>query len=213
MLVEYRGYGKSEGTPTEKGLVLDAQAAIDHLAARVDIDSKTIILFGRSLGGAVALALCNKRREKVAGVMVENTFLNISEMVDAVFPFLRVVKNYVLTINWPSHENVTSITSPILFLAGENDELVPPVQMKQVHVRATVHALRGTRATVHIIRVAILACRLDVGYGGFTWQSLILGGGGCQHFRLSTTHLCCGCLIHVHIHSVLSSSMIWRTDQ
>lgn len=135
MLVEYRGYGKSEGNPTEKGLVLDAQAAIDHLAARVDIDSKRIIIFGRSLGGAVALALCNKRREKVAGLIIENTFLNISSMVDAVFPFLHFVKDYILTIDWPSHRYVANITSPIMFLAGEKDELVPPVQMKQVGVR------------------------------------------------------------------------------
>lgn len=53
MLLEYRGYGLSSGAPSEKGLYIDARAAIDYLFTRHDLDHSQIVLFGRSLGGAV----------------------------------------------------------------------------------------------------------------------------------------------------------------
>ena len=59
LLLEYRGYGKSEGSPSENGMRLDAKAAMDYLLNREDVDSKKIIVFGRSLGGAVAIDLAS----------------------------------------------------------------------------------------------------------------------------------------------------------
>jgi len=81
LMVEYRGYGNSAGIPSEKGLILDGQAAIDFLRSRNDIDHKKIFLFGRSLGGAVAIHLALLNQDKLCGIMVENTFLSIDEMV------------------------------------------------------------------------------------------------------------------------------------
>lgn len=57
-LIEYRGYGLSGGTPSEKGLYIDARAAIDYLFTRHDLDHSQIVLFGRSLGGAVVSRKC-----------------------------------------------------------------------------------------------------------------------------------------------------------
>ena len=59
-LVEYRGYGRSEGTPSEEGLCMDAQAALDFLLTRSDINTEKILVFGRSLGGAVAIDLATR---------------------------------------------------------------------------------------------------------------------------------------------------------
>ena len=86
----YRGYGLSEGAPSEAGLRLDAQAAVDHAFSRADLDPARVALFGRSLGGAVALATAAANRERgLAGVVVENTFLSIEAVAPALLPVLR----------------------------------------------------------------------------------------------------------------------------
>ena len=86
----YRGYGLSEGAPSEAGLRLDAQAALDHAFSRADLDPARVAIFGRSLGGAVALAAAAANRERgLAGVVVENTFLSIEAVAPALLPVLR----------------------------------------------------------------------------------------------------------------------------
>jgi len=87
-LVSYRGYGKSDGTPSEIGLTLDAQTALNHLINRHDIDTKKIIIFGASLGAAVGINLITNNPDKVAGLIIENTFTSIEEMMKLVFPFV-----------------------------------------------------------------------------------------------------------------------------
>ena len=91
MLVEYRGYGTSQGEPTEAGLKADAQGAIDHLKQRKDIDTDNLFVFGRSLGGAVAISLAAANEGALRGVLVENTFTCIRGMAGALFPFLAVL--------------------------------------------------------------------------------------------------------------------------
>jgi fermentation-respiration switch protein FrsA (DUF1100 family) len=82
LLVEYRGYGLSTGVPTEKGLFLDARIALDYLYTRHDLDHSQIIIFGRSLGGAVAIDLAADAvyGSRIMGLMVENTFTSIPDM-------------------------------------------------------------------------------------------------------------------------------------
>ena len=62
-LLEYRGYGRSEGTPSEEGICMDAQAALDFLLTRSDINTEKILVFGRSLGGAVAIDLATRLKK------------------------------------------------------------------------------------------------------------------------------------------------------
>jgi pimeloyl-ACP methyl ester carboxylesterase len=117
--VHYRGYGASEGEPSEQGLQLDAEAVFEYVSNMKEVDSDLIILFGRSLGGAVAIYLASKYPNEIAGTIVENTFTCISDMVDRLFPFLKPLKKYLLRIDWPSHKRVPLISHPILFLAGQ----------------------------------------------------------------------------------------------
>jgi alpha/beta superfamily hydrolase len=66
MLLDYRGYGQSEGSPSQAGLVMDAEAALDYLLLRRDVvDPDQVFLFGRSLGGAVAMELASRREPQV----------------------------------------------------------------------------------------------------------------------------------------------------
>jgi len=139
-MVEYRGYGNSTGTPTEKGLMVDAQAVLDWVRTRTDINLHSLYVFGRSLGGAVALSLCYSNQEYLKGVILENTFLSIDEMVivlaqrlleQAHFKFkyvtvARRVLQLYLTSHWRSDMRASSIRVPVLFISGLADELIPP---------------------------------------------------------------------------------------
>ena len=83
LMLEYRGYGLSTGTPDEKGLNIDAQVGLDWIRNNSETRSSSIVIFGQSLGGAVAIQLCarNQRAGDIAGLILENTFLSIRKMV------------------------------------------------------------------------------------------------------------------------------------
>eukprot|EP00292_Cryptomonas_paramecium_P011032 CAMPEP_0113711170 /NCGR_PEP_ID=MMETSP0038_2-20120614/30597_1 /TAXON_ID=2898 /ORGANISM="Cryptomonas paramecium" /LENGTH=323 /DNA_ID=CAMNT_0000637375 /DNA_START=60 /DNA_END=1027 /DNA_ORIENTATION=- /assembly_acc=CAM_ASM_000170 len=139
LLVDYRGYGQSEGSPSEAGLKLDAEAALDLLLARPDVvDPAAIFLFGRSLGGAVAIDLAARREEAVRGLVVENTFTGIEELVKFLSPALcrPVLRN--LSSKWDSVGVIRQIRRPILFLSGRADEIVPPHMMTALYKAATL---------------------------------------------------------------------------
>ncbi|ETV85902.1 hypothetical protein, variant 1 [Aphanomyces astaci] len=140
LLVDYRGFGMSDGEPTERGLQLDAEGVVDYLHSRGAssvVDPSKLIVFGRSLGGAVAVYVASTRPTKVAGLIVENTFLSISAMVDQVMPWLSYVKPVVLRLDWSNEGRIPTLTHPILFVAGERDELVPHTHMQKLHALAT----------------------------------------------------------------------------
>ncbi|KAI5286158.1 hypothetical protein KEM54_007002 [Ascosphaera aggregata] len=80
-MVEYRGYGASTGAPDEKGIKIDAQTALNHLLSRHDTKDTKIVVFGQSLGGAVSSWLSVNNQDKIAAVILENTFLSLRKMV------------------------------------------------------------------------------------------------------------------------------------
>jgi abhydrolase domain-containing protein 13 len=142
LLVEYRGYGNSDSvTPTESGLKLDAQGALQFAIRHANIDSSKLFIFGRSLGGAVAFHLAEYAAQQstpIAGVITENTFTSISSMVDHLMPFLTPIKPFVLKIGWNSGKIVPTLTdTPMLFLVGAKDELVPPTHSRDLYTAAT----------------------------------------------------------------------------
>ncbi|CAI5531288.1 unnamed protein product [Closterium sp. Naga37s-1] len=144
LLLSYRGYGASEGKPTEQGLRLDAQAALDHLLAREDIYVERIVVFGRSLGGAVGADLVHRNPHKVAALVVENTFTSVLDMAGVVLPVLSHLLstkgvrplNGLVRSQWRTIDVIGKIDTPILFLSGAKDELVPPAHMRQLYAEA-----------------------------------------------------------------------------
>jgi abhydrolase domain-containing protein 13 len=144
LMVEYRGYGDSDTVPpTEAGLKLDAEAALNYCLEHPLIDSDRLFLFGRSLGGAVAFHLAKHAQDKgipLSGIMVENTFTSIADMVDRLMPAVAWIKALVLRISWDSTLIVPHLSLPMLFLAGSSDELVPPSQMSRLVELAASHS-------------------------------------------------------------------------
>lgn len=83
LMLEYRGYGLSTGSPDEAGLVIDAQTAYDYLRSRAETRDNDIVVFGQSLGGAVSVQLVakNQNDEKLIGMVLENTFLSMRKLI------------------------------------------------------------------------------------------------------------------------------------
>ncbi|KAL9652841.1 hypothetical protein ABK040_010873 [Willaertia magna] len=148
LMVEYRGYGKSTGTPSEEGLKDDAETVIRYLLEkRSDINPNNLFLFGRSLGGAVALDLSSKYSNVIRGTIVENTFTSVNDLIPKLFPY-PIVRNILQFFNWNvwNNENVLRFSKfrndyhrkrlggdlPILFISGRKDELVPCEHMDKL---------------------------------------------------------------------------------
>lgn len=120
LLLEYRGYGRSEGTATEHGVYQDAQAALLHLVEARGIPENRIVVFGRSLGGAVAVDAVAKR--PVAGVILESTFTSLAGMVRAL---LHLPLGWLAGRHFDSAAKIQNVRSPILMLHGDRDTVVP----------------------------------------------------------------------------------------
>ncbi|KAL1979013.1 hypothetical protein VTN96DRAFT_7428 [Rasamsonia emersonii] len=135
LMLEYRGYGLSTGVPNETGLKIDAQTALDYIRQRPETKRTKILVYGQSLGGAVAINLVANNQEQgdIAGLILENTFLCIRKMIPAVFPPARFLARLCHQY-WPSEDILPKITEvPILFLSGLKDEIVPPSHMSELY--------------------------------------------------------------------------------
>jgi alpha-beta hydrolase superfamily lysophospholipase len=82
-MLEYRGYGLSTGSPDERGLMIDAQTALDYLTHRHETKNNKIVIYGQSLGGAVSIQLVakNQKSGKISGLILENTFLSMRKLI------------------------------------------------------------------------------------------------------------------------------------
>lgn len=131
LCVEYRGFGRSEGRPTERGVCLDAQAGLNYLLRQPDINKDKIFVLGRSLGGAVAIDLVAKspNRARIRALIVENTFTTLPNIARKLFPILLSLPDWSFKNQFRSIEKVRNIRVPVLFISGLSDEIVPPMMM------------------------------------------------------------------------------------
>jgi len=168
-IVDYRGYGRSEDAkPDEDGLLADAKASLMYLWERPDIDRGQLFVFGRSLGGAVAIGLSAMEgcSEKIRGVILENTFTGLADMTEALWSPLGLIKQYFKD-QWNSLDKIDRITCPLLFVSGLADELCPPEMMQRLFDKATKSTVK------HMVR-------FPYGTHNETWCE----GGYYQHILL-----------------------------
>jgi len=118
---DYRGYGRSEGSVSERGTYKDATAALKYLRSRKDLDPKKIVFYGRSLGAAVAVDLA--LREESLALIIETPFASIREMAKLVFPFLPI--GPFLRTRYDTLEKIRQVRGPLLILHGDQDDIVP----------------------------------------------------------------------------------------
>ncbi len=127
-LMNYRGYGLSEGRPTEKNLYHDAVLLYDYLSRREDIDRERIIVMGRSLGTGVATYLAQQRQ--VAGVILVSPYDSLISVGKEVFPFLPV--RLLLRNRFDSLSRAPSISAALLVIVATDDHIVHPRHSKKL---------------------------------------------------------------------------------
>ncbi|HEY5656344.1 MAG TPA: alpha/beta hydrolase [Myxococcota bacterium] len=120
LLLDYRGYGLSEGRPSERGVCADARAALAHLIETRGVREARVVLFGRSLGGAVALDLAQDRR--LGGVILESTFTSLRDMARGV---IGPLADLLVRSGFESVAKIARVRAPLLFFHGDRDSIVP----------------------------------------------------------------------------------------
>ncbi|KAI9023779.1 Alpha/Beta hydrolase protein [Phycomyces nitens] len=144
--ISYRGFGSSNGTATERGLMIDSKAILDHTLSLYP--NRPIYLYGHSLGGSVAIGLAAQIEaatqpssySHVVGLILENTYTSIEDMVQALYPRYSPYPHLArlfLWNHWPSKDTIKNIKIPILFLSSDNDEIVPVEHMRALAKQAT----------------------------------------------------------------------------
>jgi len=131
-IVDYRGYGRSDGKPSENGLYLDARAAWNHLVRERSVSPDRIVLFGKSLGGAVAIDLATE--VVPAGLIVQSSFTSVPDMAARHFPF---VPKALIRTRMDSLSKIGGIKVPKLFIHSSADEVVPFEQGRRLYEAAS----------------------------------------------------------------------------
>lgn len=121
LILDYRGYGRSEGKPSEAGTAMDADAGWRWLKDNSGHDPDRLIIFGRSLGSAVAAELAS--RTDSAALILESPFRSMPELGQQLYPWLPV--KLLARIHYPTAEYVTQREMPLLVIHSKDDELVP----------------------------------------------------------------------------------------
>lgn len=121
LIIDYPGYGESSGQPSENGLYQSANAAWQYLVSDKQVKPKDIIIFGRSLGGAVAVDLAT--RVEAAGLILESTFSSVSDIAKIAFP---IMSNFIyLRYSFDSLSKIHRVKSPVLLIHSPDDEVIP----------------------------------------------------------------------------------------
>ncbi len=119
-IFDYRGYGKSEGRPSEKGLYADSEAAYDFLVSVKEINPEKIIIYGESLGGAVAIELAAGKNR--GALITESTFTSSTDMARLLYP---VFPAFIIYSKYDSLSKISEITIPKLIIHSKEDDIVP----------------------------------------------------------------------------------------
>lgn len=136
LLIDYRGYGKSKGEfPNERRVYQDAHAAWNYLVHEQQISPQQIVIYGHSMGGAIAIELA-MRQPDAAGLIVQSSFSSIRAMADYVRRFRLFPLDLILTERFDSLAKVPRLSVPVLFIHGANDWEVPALMSQQLYEAA-----------------------------------------------------------------------------
>lgn len=132
LVFDYRGYGQSEGEPSEEGTYLDAEAAWDFLVQEEGVNPGRLVLCGRSLGGPIAARLA---RQHLAGaLLLESTFTSLPELGSRLYPFFPV--RWLARYTYDTLGQLSSIHCPVLVVHSREDSLIPLAQGQELYAAA-----------------------------------------------------------------------------
>ena len=120
-IYDYRGYGRSQGNPSEEGLYLDAEAAYKYLIDKRNLKEESIVIYGKSLGANVAVELCSK--VSPAALITDSAFTSALDMGKKMFPFIPL--RWLISVKYDALSRIKEITIPKLIIHSEDDEIIP----------------------------------------------------------------------------------------
>lgn len=141
LIFDYRGYGRSTGTPSEEGTYRDAAAAWRYLVENRGIPPNRVVLFGRSLGAAVAIRLAVQQES--AALIVESSFTSVPELAAEVYPWLPV--RWLVRFRYNNLDRIARLDVPLLVVHSRDDEIIP-----YHHGRRLFDAARGQKQLLEI---------------------------------------------------------------
>ncbi|OGS96347.1 MAG: lysophospholipase [Gallionellales bacterium RIFCSPLOWO2_02_FULL_57_47] len=121
LIFDYRGYGNSGGKPTEQGTYRDAEAAWRYLTEQRHIPECRIVLFGESMGGAVAAWMA--ARQNPAALVISSGFTSVPDLGQQLYPYLPV--RLLARIRYDTRESLRSVTAPVLIAHSKADDIIP----------------------------------------------------------------------------------------
>jgi fermentation-respiration switch protein FrsA (DUF1100 family) len=121
MIFDYRGFGRSDGDPSEEGAYADARACYDWLVNGKGHRPDDIIIFGRSLGGAIGVDLATK--VPCGGLVVESSFTSAADMARRIFPILPT--SLIIRYKFNTIDKISSVNCPVLVTHSPDDDIVP----------------------------------------------------------------------------------------
>lgn len=119
--------------------MIDAQTALDYILEHPVLKRTKIVIYGQSLGGALAVQLTAKNQEHIHALILENTFRSMRTLIPSAFPPAKYMARFCHQL-WPSETIIGDINDlPVLFLSGEKDEIVPyvPLNPSRAHLPLT----------------------------------------------------------------------------
>ena len=131
-IFDYRGYGESEGSPSEKGTHLDSRAAMEYLVSRPDVDKERIVFMGNSLGAALSVELA-LTQPPMAMILV-SPFASVRDMAKLTLPFPPV--GWLVRNHYDNVVRIRQLNAPLLVLHGDEDDLVPISQGRKLYEAA-----------------------------------------------------------------------------
>jgi uncharacterized protein len=133
LMYDYRGYGKSNGKPSEHGLYKDIEGVVCFLTDEFNYPEHRIVMYGRSLGGAVAAYAAT--RFSLGGLVLDSAFINMKRMVREVYPF---VPAFLATYDFPTDRYISELqNTPVMIMHSPNDEIISYHHGKYLFERAT----------------------------------------------------------------------------
>ena len=120
LIFDYQGYGKSEGVPSEGGIYQDAISMFDWIKQQEALKNKSVVVYGTSLGGIVAIDLATKRG--VDGLIVDSSITSAKDMAKRLYP---MIPSFLMAIKFDSISKIKNLTMPKLFIHSREDRVVP----------------------------------------------------------------------------------------
>lgn len=166
LVFDYRGYGRSDGKPSEQNVYEDAQAAWGWLANVRQTAPDKIFIFGRSLGGAVAIDLAT--RVSCAGVILESTFTSAIDMGSKLYPFVPV--RLVSRFSFDSLSKIGRVSCPVMIAHSPDDEMIPYAMGRTLYEAARTEKLFVDLAGHHNDLLSLDSDLYRNALRGFLWR-------------------------------------------